>query len=88
MVEEACGGESAAKSLKEQDEKGFRDSEVILLDFYTVACVSAYLCTGLGTGIVKLVLIGANQFEKQLNQKSKPQSAFRGSMMPMLHTQP
>ncbi|XP_034706822.1 probable inactive shikimate kinase like 1, chloroplastic isoform X4 [Vitis riparia] len=31
LVEEACGGESAAKSLKEQDEKGFRDSETEVL---------------------------------------------------------
>lgn len=33
LVEEACGGESAAKSFKDQDKKGFRDSEVILSDF-------------------------------------------------------
>lgn len=31
LVEEACGGESAAKSLKEQDEKGFHDSETEVL---------------------------------------------------------
>lgn len=31
LVEEACGGESVAKSLKEQDEKGFRDSETEVL---------------------------------------------------------
>lgn len=42
LVEEACGGESAAKSFKEQDKKGFRDSEVILLDSHPVPCVAAY----------------------------------------------
>ena len=31
LVEEACGGESAAKSLKEQDEEEFRDSETEVL---------------------------------------------------------
>ena len=31
LVEEACGGESAAKSLKEQNEEEFRDSETEVL---------------------------------------------------------
>lgn len=38
LVSEAAGGESAAISLKESDEKGFRGSEVSLFLFAISMC--------------------------------------------------
>ncbi|RWW24038.1 hypothetical protein GW17_00011690 [Ensete ventricosum] len=40
LVEQAAGGVSAAKSLRKEDEKGFRDSEFLLLCF----CVTISGC--------------------------------------------
>lgn len=36
LVEEAAGGESAAKSLRETDKNGFHESEVIVFDIFVV----------------------------------------------------
>ena len=43
LVEEAAGGESAAKSLKESDEKAFCESEVIAWNLKLNFCIKALL---------------------------------------------
>ena len=59
LVEEACGGESAAKSLKEQDEEEFHDSETEVLKQLS-SMGQLVVCAGNGSvhSSINLALLG------------------------------
>ncbi|KAL6311868.1 hypothetical protein AAG906_021560 [Vitis piasezkii] len=59
LVEEACGGESAAKSLKEQDEEEFRDSQTEVLKQLS-SMGQLVVCAGNGSvhSSINLALLG------------------------------